>query len=50
MGLDTPHLLTLATRPDMMLRGISDGAAAPPAPGAPDRLDWDPGALRLHTS
>jgi ABC-type Fe3+/spermidine/putrescine transport system ATPase subunit len=50
MGLVTTHLVTLASGQDMMVRVISDGAEAPPAPGAPVRLDWDPGALRLHTS
>ena len=49
LGLTTSHRVTLANGAELTVRVISDaGADATPAPGAEVRVQWKPGAARLH--
>jgi ABC-type Fe3+/spermidine/putrescine transport system ATPase subunit len=49
LGLTTSHMITLPTGQDMVSRVVED-TAEPPKSGAPVRLSWKPGSLRLHVN
>ena len=49
LGLTTSHRVALADGAELTVRVVSDaGADATPAPGTDVRVQWKPGAARLH--
>ncbi len=51
LGLTTSHRVALANGAELTVRVVSDaGADATPAPGTYVRVQWKPGAARLHVN